>query len=68
MSSCVPTHALLSALVRRIRVEGFLPPRSDFAALLSLGISRDELLNALAPIDSPTADAARELVLALTTD
>lgn len=65
MSSCVPTHALLSALVRRIRVEGFVPPRSDFAALLALGITRDELMSALESIESPAADEARKLVLEL---
>lgn len=65
MSSCVPTHALLSALVRRIRVDGVLPPRSDFAALIALGITRDELLAALAPIDSAEAAQARQIVAAL---
>jgi hypothetical protein len=47
MSTCVPTHALLSALVRRITHDGVLPPESDFVALRQLGITREEILRAI---------------------
>ncbi len=65
MSTCVPAHALLSALVRRVVVDGALPPESDFVALLRLGITQDEMLAAFAPHGSPLAERARALIVAL---
>jgi len=65
MSTCIPTHALLSALVLRIRKDGVVPPASDFAALLALGISKAELGAALAPVDGPLGDEARAIVARL---
>ncbi len=65
MSRCVSTHAMLSALVRRVTVDGVLPPPSDFAALVSLGLSRAEILAAFAPHQTPLADQARALVARL---
>jgi hypothetical protein len=65
MSTCVPTHALLSALVRRVVVDGVVPPRSDFAAVMALGITRAELLAAFAPHVTAAADEARATILEL---
>lgn len=65
MSTCIPTHALLSALVLRIRKDGVLPPESDFAALIALGITKAELLAALAPAQGPLGDDARSIVARL---
>ena len=62
MSCCVSTHAMLSALVRRVTVDGVLPPERDFEALRALGLSREEVVAAFARHHDPLALQARALV------
>ncbi|MFO0555413.1 MAG: hypothetical protein U0271_43955 [Polyangiaceae bacterium] len=66
MSSCIPTHALVSGLARRILHDGVLPPESDFAALLALRVPPEDILRALGDSDDPLVEAARQIVRRLT--
>jgi hypothetical protein len=43
MSTCVSTHALLSALVRRVENESYRVTRADMAALLGAGCARADI-------------------------
>lgn len=47
MGTCVPAHALLSALARRAAREGYVPTEQDLGSLLSLGVSEREIAAAL---------------------
>jgi len=47
VGTCVPTHALLSALVRRLAHEGYVPSAADLRALLELGIPEAEIAAAI---------------------
>lgn len=57
MSTCVPSHALLSALVRRIEKEAHVPPDGDIAALLDLGIPEAEIAAAIEPLRTGASSA-----------
>lgn len=56
---CVTVHALLSALVRRIDLEGYAPSRAELAALLRAGCPRADVARALSQSDAPAFRAAR---------
>lgn len=56
---CVTVHALLSALVRRIDLEGYAPSRAELVALLRAGCPRADIERALGRSDAPAFRAAR---------
>jgi hypothetical protein len=58
VSTCVPTHALLSAIVRRIAGEGHVPSASDLRALLDLRLPEAEIAAAIEASGARVAAAA----------
>ena len=61
MSTCINTHALVSALVSRIDNEGYRPTRADLVGLLGSGTKREDLEAALAK-PGDIYEAARALL------
>jgi hypothetical protein len=66
MSTCVNTHALVSALAGRVEREGYRPTRADFTGLLGAGCKRADVEAALAKAGDAFAHA--RAVLAETPD
>lgn len=58
MGTCIPTHALLSALARRVEREGYVPLESDLTSLLALGIPAEEIAATLGASDTEASRGA----------
>jgi hypothetical protein len=65
MGTCVPTQALLSGLIRRIREEGHVPARSDLEALIALGLSHEVLTASFATLEGDAGRSARAVLASL---
>ncbi len=65
MSTCVPAHALLSAVVARLASGGADTTRQELAAVIGSGVPREDVARALARDDAPGFARARAVLASI---
>jgi hypothetical protein len=66
LSTCIPAHALLSAVVARLQ-EGGDTNEKELAAVIGSGVPRADVETAFAKSDAPSFVRAREALARVTT-